>query len=247
MLRGFRADLHIHTCLSPCGSLAMVPGVIIEEAQKRGLDVIAICDHNSAENAAAVRKAAEKTRIAVLGGMEITSEEEVHVLALFDREEKLLKLQERVYDSLPGVNDERAFGEQVVVNENDEVVEINERLLVGATTLPLDSIVQEIHSLSGIAIASHVDRESFGIIGQLGFIPEGLELDALEVSPRSTLAEARSAFPAVQAFPLVTFSDAHYPEDIGKRWTGFLAEAMESQEIKKALLGREGRGVFFEE
>lgn len=247
MLREFRADLHIHTCLSPCGSLAMVPGAIVEEALKRGLDVIGICDHNSAENAVAVRKAAEKTRIAVLGGMEIASEEEVHVLALFDEDEELFKLQKRVYDSLPGVNDERVFGEQVVVNENDEVVEINERLLVGATTLPLGSIVEEIHSLSGIAIASHVDRESFSIIGQLGFIPEGLELDALEVSPRSTLDEARSAFPEVRAFRLVTFSDAHYPEDIGKRWTGFLAETMEAQEIKKALTGREGRGVFFEE
>jgi PHP family Zn ribbon phosphoesterase len=247
MLRKFRADLHIHTCLSPCGSLGMVPGVIVEEAGRRGLEVIGICDHNSAENAWAVRKAAEKKKIAVLGGMEITSQEEVHVLALFGEDEKLLKLQKIVYDNLPGVNDERVFGEQVIINEKDEVVDISRRLLVGATTLPLGRIVQEIQALGGVAIASHVDRESFGIIGQLGFIPEGLELDALEVSPRSTLEQARAAFPELEAFPLVTFSDAHYPQDIGRRWTGFVAESPEPQEIKKALMGREGRAVFFEE
>ncbi len=247
MWKRFRADLHIHTCLSPCGDLSMAPGVIVEEALKKGLDAIGICDHNAAENVPAVRKAAEKKKIAVLGGMEITSREEVHILALFDDDEKLFELQEKVYENLPGLNDEKAFGEQVIVNENNKVTGLNTRLLIGATNLPLDRVVETIRSLSGLAIAAHVDRESFGIIGQLGFIPEGLPLDALELSGKILPDEARAVLPEVSGFPLVTFSDAHYPEDIGKRSTSFRVAELQVEEIREALLGREGRRVFLEE
>ncbi len=247
MWKRFRADLHIHTCLSPCGDLSMAPGVIVEEALKKGLDAIGICDHNAAENVPAVRKAAEKKKIAVLGGMEITSREEVHILALFDDDEKLFELQEKVYENLPGLNDEKAFGEQVIVNENNKVTGLNTRLLIGATNLPLDRVVETIRSLSGLAIAAHVDRESFGIIGQLGFIPEGLPLDALELSGRISPEEMKTLFPQASGFPLVTFSDAHYPEDIGKRSTSFRVAELQVEEIREALLGREGRRVFLEE
>jgi len=247
MLKKFRADLHIHTCLSPCGSLSMVPGVIVEEARKRGLDVIGICDHNATENVRSVRRAAEKEKIAVLGGMEVTSAEEVHVLALFDDDEKLFELQRLVYDSLPGVNDAEVFGEQVIVNENNEVVDVNDRLLIGATALPLEKVVETTHLLGGLAIASHADREGFGIIGHLGFIPHGLQLDAIEVSPKMPADRARAMLPQVAGFPIVGFSDAHYPEDIGRRWTTFVVEDARVQEIRKALLGREGRGVLVEE
>lgn len=246
-MRTFRADLHIHTCLSPCGSLAMVPGVIVKETLRKGLDVIGICDHNATENVAAVQKAARKERIRVLGGMEIASREEVHILALFDNDVSLSKMQKIVYDHLSGTNDEGAFGEQVIVTEEDRVVGLNDRLLIGATTLTLEAIVEAVHSFGGLAIASHFDRESFSIIGQLGFVPEGLALDALEVSPRSSVAQARAAFPEVSGFPLVTFSDAHYPDDIGKRWTGFLVEEMRADEMKWALHGQQDRGVFVSE
>lgn len=225
----------------------MVPGVIVKETLNRGLDVIGVCDHNATENVLAVRKAAEKKNISVLGGMEITSEEEVHVLALFDEDENLFELQRIVYENLPGVNDEKAFGEQVVIDENDQVVDVNDRLLMGAARLSLGFIVEAIHSLSGLAIASHVDRESFGIIGQLGFIPEGLPLDALEVSPRTPVEQARATLPGASGFPMVTFSDAHHPEDIGRRWTGFLVEDFRVEEMTKALLGRQGRGTFVTE
>lgn len=246
-MRTFRADLHIHTCLSPCGSLAMVPGVIVKETLRKGLDVIGICDHNATENVVAVQKAAQKERIRVLGGMEITSREEVHILALFDNEASLREMQDVVYDHLPGTNDERAFGEQVIVNEEDRVVGLNDRLLIGATSLPLETIVETIHSLGGLAIASHSDRESFGIIAQLGFVPEGLALDAMEVSSRSSAGETGSAFPRVSGVPRVTFSDAHYPEDIGKRWTGFLLEQIRTDEMKWALQAQQGRRIFVPE
>ena len=156
--------------------------------------MIGICDHNSAENVACAKKVGEKEGLTVIGGIEVTSQEEVHILALFSEDRDLFELADLIYENLPGINDERVFGEQIVVNEDDEVLGFNKRLLIGATVLPLRQIVDRIHSLSGLAIAPHIDRESFGIIGQLGFIPDGLELDGLEVSPGLSLKRAQLKF-----------------------------------------------------
>lgn len=239
MLRLFKADLHIHTCLSPCTELDMSPKRILAAAKEKKLDIIGICDHNSSENSLAVMKAAKKMNIHVFPGMEVTSQEEVHVLALFDEIENALKLQKFVYENLPGENDEKAFGMQVVVNEKEEVLGLNKKLLIGATTIPLEEVIRQIHSFSGIAIASHIDRESFSIIGQLGFIPDNLELDALEISPNITFKEARKRY--ANHYPITCSSDAHFPDDIGKSFTSFLLEDITVAEIKMALKNQEGR------
>ena len=239
MLRPFKADLHIHTCLSPCTELDMSPKGILTSAKNKEIDIIGICDHNSSENSLAVMKAARKMNIHVLPGMEVTSQEEVHVLALFDDIENTLKLQEYVYKNLPGKNDEKVFGMQVIVNEKEEALGFNDKLLIGATTIPLDKVLKLIHSFDGITIASHIDRESFSIIGQLGFIPENLELDALEISPHMAYAEAKKKFK--DHYPIISSSDAHYPDDIGKVYTSFLLEDGSVAEIKKALKNEDGR------
>ena len=158
MLRPFKADLHIHTCLSPCTELDMSPKGILFSAKKKGIDILGICDHNSTENSLAIMNASEKMDIHVIPGMEVTSQEEVHVLALFDDIENALKLQEYVYSKLPGKNDEEAFGMQVIVNEKEEVLGFNDKLLIGATTIPLDEVLQLIHSFDGVTIASHIDN-----------------------------------------------------------------------------------------
>jgi PHP family Zn ribbon phosphoesterase len=239
MLRLFKADLHVHTCLSPCTELDMSPKGILTAAKKKGVDIIGICDHNSSENSLAVMNAAKRMNISVIPGLEVTSQEEVHVLALFHDAENALKLQEHVYENLPGENDEKAFGMQVVVNENEEVLGFNNKLLIGATTIPLEEIIRIIHSFDGMAIASHIDRESFSIIGQLGFIPDNLELDALEISPAITFEEAKKRY--AYNFPITCSSDAHYPDDIGKSFTSFLLQEGTAAEIKKALKNEEGR------
>ena len=243
MLKKFKTDLHIHTCLSPCGDMDMMPTLIVEKARSKGLDVIGICDHNSSENVIAVKKAGEKNNLKVLGGMEVTSKEEVHILALFDEDKDLFKLQKIVYENLKGVNDEEHFGYQVVVNEQDKAIDLNKRLLIGATDLTVDKIVELIHSLNGLAIASHVDRERFSLIGQLGFVPEGLELDGLELSPRYAFGKKELDFPMASGFPLVTFSDAHLPDDIGKTSTTFLLDDITVIELKKALMNKDGRSI----
>ena len=241
MLRPFKADLHIHTCLSPCTELDMSPSRILTAAKKKGIDILGICDHNSTENSQAILNAAKEMRIGILPGMEVTSQEEVHILALFDDLENAHNLQKSVYENLPGENDQEAFGMQVIVNANEEVLGFNEKLLIGATTIPLDEVIQLIHSLDGIAIASHIDREAFSLIGQLGFIPENLDLDALEISPRITFEEAKAQY--LYNYPFTCSSDAHYPDDIGKSFTTFLLEAGTVAEIKKALSNKDGRRI----
>jgi predicted metal-dependent phosphoesterase TrpH len=236
MIRKIRADLHLHTCLSPCAETEMQATAIVKQAKKVGLDMIGICDHNSAENVAAVVKAGVREGLPVIPGMEITSREEVHILGLFNTEQDLMHLQDTVYENLSGENYEEAFGPQTVVDEWDRVVGTNHRLLIGATTLTVEQIVKAIHHRAGLAIASHVDRERFSLIGQLGFIPKGLELDALEVSIPSSIRQEYD-------YPVVTFSDAHFLEDIGKSYTHFMIEDVSVEEIRKALHNEMGRGI----
>lgn len=241
MLRAFKADLHIHTCLSPCADLEMSPQGIVRKAREKNLEILGICDHNSAENVSALKDAARDLPISILAGMEVTSHEEVHILGLFDKPTGALKLQDVVYDHLPGENNEEAFGLQVVVNAAGEVQRFNKKLLIGASTLALEEVVSLIHSLDGLAIAAHVDREGFSIIGQLGFIPDSLPLDALEISAAISREEAQQKFGA--RFPLAASSDAHRLSEIGRASTSFWLAKGTVKEIRMALLNRQGRKI----
>ncbi|MBI4690060.1 MAG: PHP domain-containing protein [Nitrospirae bacterium] len=156
----FRADLHIHTCLSPCADLYMTPLRIVEKAASHGLNIIAICDHNSVENADVTKRLAKQRGIKAIAGMEITTSEEVHIIGLFRDIDDAIKMQEIVYENLQsGENDEDAFGMQVVVNEKEEVLGFNKRLLIGATGLSVNKIVDTIHSFNGLAIAASTFEE----------------------------------------------------------------------------------------
>jgi predicted metal-dependent phosphoesterase TrpH len=233
-------DLHVHTCLSPCGLPENVPTRIVLRSHERDLQAIGICDHNASENVDAVRRAAAKWDLAVLGGMEITTQEEIHILAIFDGDDDLERMQGLVYGHLPGKNDPRAFGQQYIVDEEDYVTGFNERLLMGATDLSLDDVIEAIHRYGGLAVASHIDRDAFSIFSQLGMMPENLGLDAVELSPHYM----SSRFDIGDTgFPVVFFSDAHQIEDVGCASTCFLVEKPCVDEIAKALRGDEGRKI----
>jgi PHP family Zn ribbon phosphoesterase len=208
-----------------------------------GLDMIAICDHNSTENTAAFMSAGYERGLTVLPGIEVTTKEEIHLLALFDRQEDCMALQDLIYQNLPGANVEEVFGCQTVVNERDETTGTNRRMLIGATLLPLEQIVSFVGSLRGVTIASHIDRPAFSLLGQLGFIPEGIPLDGLEISSRTSKEEAQKRFHAYQHYSFVRFSDAHCLEDIGKNITHFVLKEATSEEVKMALHHQEGRRV----
>jgi len=243
MLRAFRCDLHLHTCLSPCADLDMYPRALIEKSINEKLDVIAICDHNASENVSYVLKCAKGKPITVLPGMEVSSLEEVHVLALFDDLSDLLKLQTIVYSHLAGKNREDYFGLQVIVNEQDEVEGMNERLLIGATELSLDRIVNEIHSLGGLAIASHIDRPSYSVLSQLGFVDAETHFDALEVSAATGVGRARRLYPELSDHAFISSSDAHAIKDIGRGVTTIIMQAANISELKLAFTQREGRRI----
>jgi len=214
----------------------MSPSTVVRQARGRGLDLIAICDHNSAENVEAASRAAAGTGLAVIGGMEITSREEVHVLGLFREDRLLSAAQDVVYDNLPGENDPHTFGEQLVTDEEDQVIRHNPRLLIGATDLTLDEVVRTVHDLEGLAIASHVDRPSFSVLSQLGFIPQDLALDGVEV--------CSATVPALPGdLPVIFSSDAHRLGEIGARYTRFLVENGTASEIGMALRRMGGRRI----
>jgi len=221
----------------------MSPKKIVEKSIEQQLDIIAICDHNSAENVQAAANLGEKLGLCVIPGMEVCSREEVHILGLFKAVKQARSMQDYVYEHLPGENRVELFGYQVIVNEEDEIRGEVPQLLIGATRLSLQDIVGKIHNLGGLCIASHVDRPSFGIIGQLGFIPADLLLDGVEVSYRVPLKEARKRIPGLMNFPCISSSDAHFPDDIGKTKTVFFLTAPTFEEIRLALKGKDGRRI----
>ena len=238
MLKKFTADLHIHSCLSPCAEVDMTPRRIIAEAIRRGIDIIAISDHNSAENLEIALKIAEEKDVLVLPALEITSSEEAHLLALFGSVADALSMQGIVYRNLPdGVNDEKFFGYQLIVNENDEILRFNRRLLINTVGLPLKGLIDTVHSLGGLAVASHIDREAFSVISQLGFIPGDMAFDALEISCGTGRERAEQAFRDYMRIPWITSSDAHNLSDVGKKATSFFLEEASFQEIAAAFRG----------
>ncbi len=241
MLRAYKTDLHVHTCLSPCADWEMSPRRIIRRSREMNLDVIAVCDHNSAENAHAVACEGRRCGIRVWPGLEICSREEVHMLAIFDRLEQALAMQDIVYAHLSGENRPDLFGHQIVATEADEVLAENPRLLIGATRMGLEDIVRATHALNGLSLAAHVDRPANGIIGQLGFIPEGLAIDAVEVSHRRAPGAAKISLPAIRNLPCVTSSDAHGLSDIGRVCIALHMASPTVAEARLALQGLDGR------
>ena len=243
MLKTFRTDLHIHTCLSPCAGIEMTPRRIIEESCRKNIDIIAITDHNSSENVPAAISASRERDITVIGGMEVTTSEEVHIIGLFPDYERLREFQESVNGGLPWKVRSMGDFEQVVVNERDEVLRFHERNLMGATDMSVEETVRSIHETGGVAIACHIDREVFSIITQLGFIPDSLPLDAVEISFQTSLDRACRAFDGYRKFTWIRSSDAHYVSDIGRICSEFVMKGPGFDELRLAFLGEGGRGV----
>ncbi len=240
----YTADLHIHTVLSACAETEMMPELILERAQELGLGLIAVTDHNSAENAAAMLKAAEGTGIVMLPGMEVQTREEVHLLCLFDTLEQIAGWQQVVYAHLPPLkNRPDVFGTQVVLSAEGEPVGTNDRLLATSTTLSIDQIVQQVRDRNGLCIPCHVDRPTYSLIANLGFIPPDLGIVGVEISHLVGPKEARDRFPELRHFSLVASGDAHRLKEIARRTTLKMAEPTVA-ELALALAGEGDRGVW---
>ena len=235
MLRGRWADLHVHTVLSPCAEVEMIPPLIVQRALALRLDWIAITDHNSVDNVGAVLAAAEGTGLTVTPGMEVESREEVHLVCLFDAVEQAEAWGALVAAHLPARrNDERFFGAQFVVDANGDYVRTEEQLLVTSTDLTLEEVVQGVAGLGGLAIPAHVDRPANSLLVNLGFIPPALSIAGLEISPRATSTGFRQAHPELEGYGLVCSGDAHRLGELIRRTVVVTREATVA-ELARAL------------
>lgn len=238
----FRADIHMHTVLSPCGDLGMSPTALVEQAQLLGLKIIGVTDHNSTRHARLVRELAAKKDIFTLCGAEVTSKEEAHLLCFMPDGKSLDMLQDYIDAYLQKVeNNVKFFGEQLLVNEFEEILEEEKYLLINAINQDVNQISEFVLSNGGIFIPAHVDRQAFSLTSQLGFIPSDLECDALEVSKHSNVDQVVQQFGYVKDYSFIRSSDAHYINDIGSGYTNFYLKERSFDEIKMALTKTNGR------
>ena len=243
MLREYIADLHIHSCLSPCASLDLSPRAIVERARKQGLDIIAITDHNSAKNVEVIMHLGEQKGVKVIPGMEVQSREEIHLLTFFAEWPPAAAWAEEVYEHLPDVqNNPDYFGDQPVLDEEGNILEFENRLLLNSISLSLNEIRDRVANYGGLVVASHYDKDSFSLISQLGLIPEGSRLDALELSRRGGRRPPPGILTA-PPIPQILSSDAHGLDDIGSACTVFLLAEPNLDEMRLAFRGEAGRRI----
>jgi PHP family Zn ribbon phosphoesterase len=232
----FRADLHIHTLLSPCADLEMTPANIVEKAAKSGLQIIGITDHNSTKNALLVKKLAQKHGVFVLTGAEVTTREEVHCLAFFEFENQLNEFQQfldKYNTKIPNPAGHVVY--QPVVDEHDYILELIPNYLPAALKKGIGDVQKMVEKLNGIFIPAHVDRPSNGLFSQLGFVPPGLKFDAMGISRWTTEKDVRKHYVLGKEITLICNSDAHYLQQIGEIYTLFNMEEISFTEIKLAL------------
>lgn len=238
-----RAEFHVHTVLSPCAELEMLPPLIVMEAQERGIQVIAVTDHNATANIAAVQKAAAPVGITVLPGMELQTREDVHVLCLFDRLDQAQQLQAQVDLTLPDLtNKADTFGDQLVVDEQGEFIQREYRLLLTSTAISINQACEIVHQLGGLLIPAHVNRLVNGLIPTLGFVPPDIQFDALEISKQIKPAAAREKYPALDRYPIIQNGDAHRLEEM-LGVNQIQVESPTIAEIRLALTGQQGRSL----
>ncbi|MDP4179861.1 MAG: PHP domain-containing protein [Bacillota bacterium] len=214
----FAYDLHMHSALSACSDNEMTPNNIVNMAILKELDIIAVTDHNSAENIEAVIKCSEGSDILVAPGMEIETMEEIHVVCLFPGIGQVNKMQEIVYKALPSLkNREDIFGRQIIYDENDDEKGVVDKLLLTAVNFSIDDLKKYVDELNGVIIPAHVDRSSYSVISNLGSVPENLNLKYLEISKKADLQNLIRNNPEVMNYKLIKSSDAHSLADISER------------------------------
>ena len=240
-MKTYIAELHVHTVVSPCAAVEMIPPLIVQEALEQQINLIAITDHNTTANVEAVQKAAAGTGLTVLPGMELQTSEEVHLLCLFDTLEQLALWQALVDANMPPLeNNIDYFGEQFVVDETGEFIRRETQLLLTSADLTLKEAVAQVAKLGGLAIPAHVNRPAFSLIANLGFVPPDVPFDALEISRHLTPAAARQKFPQLKNYPLIQNGDVHYLTDfLGANRCQLAAPTI--AELKLALLNEQGR------
>lgn len=222
----------------------MSPVNIVKEALKKRLDIIGITDHNSTRQAKLVRELGQEQGLFVLCGAEVATKEDVHCLTFFPDDKALKEFQVYLDRHLPDIkNNTDTFGYQVCVNRKENIVFEEERLLISGINQSIDEVEEMVHGLNGIFIPAHINRKSYGIISQLGFVNFDLNYDALELSKHIKVEDFKKQNAYLKDEVFIQNSDAHLPDDIGVIFTNFEMKTRSFDEIKLALQNIEGRGV----
>ncbi len=243
-MQWFKADMHIHTVLSPCGGLDMSPVNIIRQAIEQKLDIIAITDHNSTLHCRLVCELGDRYGIKVIAGAEINTSEEIHCLTFFENIEMAEEFQLYIDDHLMDIrNNPDVFGHQFIVDEYENILGEENRVLGAAMTKGIDEISRFVNQLGGLFIPAHINRRHSGLYNQIGFLPETAQMDALEIAQFPGFREFLSEHPETSKFTLISNSDSHDLERIGAVTTEYYLERPDFTELVKAIKGLDGRKV----
>lgn len=231
-------DFHIHSCLSPCGDNEMTPANIAGMAFLNGLNAIALTDHNTTKNCKALKKAAEQYGITVLYGMELTTEEEVHIVCLFADEYSAEGWNDFVYSHLIKIkNNPNIFGQQLITDSNDNILGEEENLLINATNISFENAFDLINDFNGIAFPAHIDKSANSLISNLGFVPPESKFKIAEIHNLAKANNIMLNHPYFNNCTILSSSDAHYLPDIS-RGTNYITPKNNSpEEIIKFLKG----------
>ncbi len=230
-------DFHIHSCLSPCADSDMTPNNIVNMAAIKGLDAIAITDHNCGYNAAAAIKAAENLSLTVIPGMEIESSEDIHLVSLFPDICSMEAMQEAVLSKLPPIkNKPDIFGEQIIMDYKDNILSYENRFLITACSMSVYEIVSMVRELGGIVIPAHVDKSSYSMISNLGIIPDDLKFTCVEIKNKP-INEAMIKMGINDKYRVLHNSDAHYLWDISEKENYIECKSADVGEILHNLSG----------
>ncbi|MCI8949677.1 MAG: PHP domain-containing protein [Lachnospiraceae bacterium] len=234
-------DLHLHSCLSPCGDEDMTPANIAGMAALLGLDVIAVTDHNSCKNCPAVMAAAAEYGILAIPGMELNTAEEVHAVCLFPDLDSALEFDSYVYSQLlPFPNKEEIFGRQLIYDQKDHITGTVPNLLINATSISFDSLWELVCSYNGVMFPAHVDKQANSLIANLGFIPPDSQFTAVEVNDLRKLHRLKKEHPYLEQCRIISNSDAHYLEHIHEANLTLPVKEKSIQGVLETLKGKCG-------
>lgn len=232
-------DLHIHSCLSPCGDEDMTPANIAGMAAVKGLQIVALTDHNSTDNCPAFFQACKAYGIIPVAGMELTVSEDIHLLCLFRNLESAMDFGREVDKHKINIkNRPDIFGHQLVMDHEDNVIREEEGLLLNATMLSLDDGTELVRKYGGVCYPAHIDRESNGAVAVLGAFPDWLGYRSYELSGKGVRKDEEIKNPAIKELRCVVSSDAHYLWDMSEAENYFILEdePYSSQTVRDKLI-----------
>ena len=207
----YKYDLHMHSCLSPCGDNDMTPNNMVNMAALLGCQILAITDHNTCRNAPAAVKVGEAAGVLVIPGMELCTAEEAHVVCLFETVEAALAFDDYVTEHTMKIpNRPEIFGEQLILNEEDEYIGKIDHLLITAADISVNDVQRLVAEYGGVAFPAHVDKDAYSVTASLGAIPPEAEFTAAELSSGADRAIQLRMYPELQEMILLKDSDAHY-------------------------------------